>query len=1053
MSQQLNFQSKLYNRLKLEKIVTGPEQRIFKTNTQAWVDIPGDRTPLDTKLDFPLIDGVKTITPKHNDVYFAEYNSTKVIDLKTKNSENNKNIMVSGNLINFHDINVDYIVNQPGKYSHLTIDGTNSPWFPINTTIAEENKIKNADERIMYFPSYINTPIDIVFCNNNSYFLLPLSTEKYTNILQSNGLLNNYKQGMYNADLKHNYQNMLSTVIEQSYESPEDTSIPVYDLNFSYLDSLNFGNTDALNAFLTRWNLNTCQVKIDGETVPITSKIVLNSETGEIGTENADSILMKPLFKLFVNNTEQNLSLNAFEQKEFFNDLISNLDVFSSNRYLTPIGNITELHENIITSFIADEKNCFKNELIFDINECFIPHNIHTHTKSILPQNVVLNFDTRTALLKHNSLKNDEKWYTKRSVPSAFCNIFFLKNNRSPQYNIDYVISADITAMEEFTISSENHTPVLSFNPNGISAHDNAKERNKLFDFDLTHSYEINHNNEFSFTGPSLNKNVTKDLISYAINADNEISENDLSYTNNYPSRMFFKSKDYLEPYKNYHIAHNKLYNIGKLYGLRNYLKIGMMQGFDNLWFSYNYKTIYDRFLIDELSVSNDFKFMPITIDRLASHWIFDQYNNKLLTYVMKTAKTRCPWALPEDFSNSDRITSIQKLLECKCPADKECKGFCTFPANNALNIPSGILWNTPEESFKAISGIEVDSLFFAESDIQVSDDLEIYIVSGITSEILTEIENADKTISTISSVFSAIFGGFGGAIQKAWFPEYLAVNNIATKVGEKYYINGVEISKYTPFNGPHTIKAGTQLCGFNWHTKEITNKIPAGYSVILKVRSWWSNKITCTGSIKISPVESTNYLSDTMPGNLQNVLKITSKFDFVERNFGFFKYRQEGTHKSNIYSVKLTNSGLNPENDEFYNYKTEAELIQYFHEKYGVWFDVATRTFFEVSFTSKLPTDAETLNNSILSTTLTFNLCQKTNVIDFDTFINLKGWSFIEQNNKILYFNIKEKAEIDNKNNIRKNLRTVLETAIKEKIHTYMPAETQLWKIIYTGK
>lgn len=66
---------------------------------------------------------------------------------------------------------------------------------------------------------------------------------------------------------------------------------------------------------------------------------------------------------------------------------------------------------------------------------------------------------------------------------------------------------------------------------------------------------------------------------------------------------------------------------------------------------------------------------------------------------------------------------------------------------------------------------------------------------------------------------------------------------------------------------------------------------------------------------------------------NFKKVLNIVSNYDYVERNFGFFKYQQENLHKSNIYSIKLSNSGLNPENDKkphyIYDLNEFIELLQ----------------------------------------------------------------------------------------------------------------------------
>jgi hypothetical protein len=60
-------------------------------------------------------------------------------------------------------------------------------------------------------------------------------------------------------------------------------------------------------------------------------------------------------------------------------------------------------------------------------------------------------------------------------------------------------------------------------------------------------------------------------------------------------------------------------------------------------------------------------------------------------------------------------------------------------------------------------------------------------------------------------------------------------------------------------------------------------------------------------------------------------MLNVVSNFDFVERNKGFFKYQQENLHKSNIYSIKLTNTRLNPAQDDVLTtYKTLKSLIEH---------------------------------------------------------------------------------------------------------------------------
>jgi hypothetical protein len=71
-------------------------------------------------------------------------------------------------------------------------------------------------------------------------------------------------------------------------------------------------------------------------------------------------------------------------------------------------------------------------------------------------------------------------------------------------------------------------------------------------------------------------------------------------------------------------------------------------------------------------------------------------------------------------------------------------------------------------------------------------------------------------------------------------------------------------------------------------------------------------------------------------------MLQTVSKFDFIERNKGFFKYQQENMHKSNIYSIKLINTRLNPENDK--------KLIYYYSEYDLQTYLIKNQTKFEIN-------------------------------------------------------------------------------------------------------
>lgn len=100
-------------RLKLDKFVGGTEQRIFKTTS---VKLQNN-TNTDTTEIKAIEYNTENIKVTQKDVFYGEYSTSKLNDVKL----NNNNIL-SGNLINFHDINCDYIINRPDKHKVLSFN-------------------------------------------------------------------------------------------------------------------------------------------------------------------------------------------------------------------------------------------------------------------------------------------------------------------------------------------------------------------------------------------------------------------------------------------------------------------------------------------------------------------------------------------------------------------------------------------------------------------------------------------------------------------------------------------------------------------------------------------------------------------------------------------------------------------------------------------------------------------------------------------------------------------------------------------------------------------
>jgi hypothetical protein len=132
--------------------------------------------------------------------------------------------------------------------------------------------------------------------------LLPLNTDKFTNIVQSESNLNMPEKliSSYNANYKPNYKDMLLSVCTKPYQYAEDNSIPIYDLNFSFLDSIKFNSEINILNWLKTNKLDN--KKIDSVTY-LSSVILFNSETNEIGSARADSILTKPLLNYLTSSS------------------------------------------------------------------------------------------------------------------------------------------------------------------------------------------------------------------------------------------------------------------------------------------------------------------------------------------------------------------------------------------------------------------------------------------------------------------------------------------------------------------------------------------------------------------------------------------------------------------------------------------------------------------------------------------------------------------------------------------------------------------------------
>lgn len=104
-----------YKRLKLDKFVSGSEQRIFKTTTESCSSVINSLST-DDSIKFYSFEPTN-FKYKQKDIYYAEFNSLRIANALLENQN-----ILSSNLINFHDINADYMSNRPDKSNILTFN-------------------------------------------------------------------------------------------------------------------------------------------------------------------------------------------------------------------------------------------------------------------------------------------------------------------------------------------------------------------------------------------------------------------------------------------------------------------------------------------------------------------------------------------------------------------------------------------------------------------------------------------------------------------------------------------------------------------------------------------------------------------------------------------------------------------------------------------------------------------------------------------------------------------------------------------------------------------
>lgn len=737
-----------YKHLKLDKFVYGSKQKIIKTTTQ--------------------------IVTKENEK-LTVYNSNK------------KNVYyfsdIDKNLLDFHQINFDYINNKKGKISINSYIDNNNPTFSISANIIKHYTTEQDGQRITYFPEYLYTPLDITQFKNSCYFLLPISTNKFVNIAHPNKILNdieNFQQNPVPENIASNIKPHIQFYDRAAYTS-EDNSIPVYDMNFKQIETVKFSSSTELYNWLLKWNLQSIIYQDnDGTYHSLINQILFDSSQNmsfiqlinkDLSIENCDSVIIEPFINYLIN---KRYLYSRDTINNILSELFANLSTSSTQRYFKLAGKINTLNDSITTGSIFNniEKN-LKEEGIYNTYDLINQKQSITFDPTVLPQNTLLIDNIKDSLIYAED--KDLREY----FPSCYTNFVNLKNNRDPQYQLNCTI-------------------------------DNIKITNDIFTSDKRFSIEYNKPQNSLQHLSSVNEQLTLEITNKAVKYDNNLTNN-AGYTNLFPKRMSTKQQYYLNQYDNKHICENTLYSMGTLNGIRNYIHVGTSFN-KNIWLSYSYNEkntnyieiyneIYNYYLNNE-KYNLKYELSNKTTGIITSFYLLDNRNikyyidysdifnkfypnnstdpikiiktidNNIYFAHIKNAKT---YTLLKDQNN--QICYFNEDGEKFFLNNKEGQYFIESEDNyyiNSQNISSGKVTVDIILSTKFIFNDKEINLQNSSSFIKTKDGIQIilnnqnFVLNGNTIE-----DSIEKISSTKYKNYSLPFGAYSLDRDSQWLKDY----------------------------------------------------------------------------------------------------------------------------------------------------------------------------------------------------------------------------------------------------------------------------------------
>ena len=805
-----------YKHVKLDKIVAGTEQRIFKTKI---LDIPDSEVEQTTsgEINVGIVHDVSDQVKYHefDTVFYGEFSS----ELKTISKINGDSIY-DGNLLHFNEVNSDYITNRPEeRYStssllDVSIYNTSfSNWFKNKTIDYQKDEEKMKDERVTYFPKHLDMPIDISLSEGRAYMLSPLNTERYTNLVQCSANLV-YKSYEMNAKYKPNYTNSFSEFMSKPFYYAEDNAVPIYDMSFSTFQTINLGSHKNAIEWLEKWNLTKDE---------ISSQIIFDSETNKSGIavkDSYDSILLQELLEQ-LECGEFSYLYSSSTIKNIIYDLFARIDVNSILRMIQPFGSITKVRNKVVSDFLTNKvlSSDFKIQQEF-IDRAFNEKQENAFLTNSLPHNAIFITNTAEQLNFYKTVNNELKSKLSDALaaanpPSAYLDFMYLKNNQNPHYDFDLNIeSPNNISLNTFKIYTDTEGYVNNTTDNPMDSYitpyddDQSAEFNEKYDFDGTASIQFNSSSKYNNV---TNKARTNSILQYGSERDEEFAKSDSSYAENYQTRLKRKIPDYMSVFTHRHISTNKIYNVGEVTGLRNYIHAGQITGTGKIWLSYKYAVNYDQLFMDSFAETFIPPFKVYNLQRYENHMEQSvpgmvRYEGENNVKYMKQSGLPCPYRI----TNND----FQEMTGCNLPLSASCRGYCPFPTSGQCGVygkgqyaneyyPEGVTWtfsdykeskDIVEESLsgfnkinnewfvmQAPTNLNDELVLETITDINVADDIEVYFLNktfGNADESLEQtLQHFKNELSAHTNLrFKSLYQGFGGYIDNKMvkYPEYI---------------------------------------------------------------------------------------------------------------------------------------------------------------------------------------------------------------------------------------------------------------------------------------